>query len=795
VLSFALFISVLLALASPPPAIAPAAVAAATTAATATPCPTSSPGSAVRPAPTPCPTSAPALQEIGRVTAPGRATNLVGSAAAASAGTINADQIADRPLLRPGEILEEIPGLVISQHSGEGKANQYYLRGFQLDHGTDLAATIDGIPINMPTHAHGQGYSDINWLMPELVSFVSYKKGPYDAGEGDFSTAGSYDLYYRNTIAPTASFGFGDYGYGRVFVAGSPRLGSGNLLYAVELYRDNGTFDRPDDYQKANGVLRWSTTMPTSFFAVTLQGYRGDFSSTDQIPQRLVDAGVINRFGYIDPTDGGRTFRYALSTEWEHDDPNGKTRLEAYGLSYGLQLFSDFTYYQDDANDYYNVTANPLTCNPVYTTCTPGTQHISTYASYCPANTTPTNGSTTARSVVPNAFGFSCGDQREQADQRFVSGFKLAREMQTGKAETTVGAGLRNDNIYTLQLLLSHDQVPYANGTLSNDRVLERDMFLYAQTEYHLSPKFRLSGGLREDVYNFRIDDVQSANSGYRTEAMLNPKFTAAYAASDHQEFYLDFGDSFHSNDGRGTTQTLDPQTHAAVDPQGEKVVQYAPLVRAWGEELGYRFSSPKLTTTVAFWRLNIASELVFDGDQGVTAPSGPTERKGIELTNYYRATRTLTFDTDIATSTARFTTNPGNLGTFVPESLNVVTSAGVTLDQPAFAASVRYRYFGPRVLDQLGDAVSSPTNLVNAQLTWKLRNRRRVTLELLNLLNSAGDDVEYYYGSWLPEDAKNPAYTGNPTINPLLGGTGVNDYHFHPMESRIARLVYSVPI
>ena len=190
----------------------------------------------------------------------GRESNLVGTATAASEGTIDQQEIANRPILRPGEILEEVPGLIISQHSGEGKANQYYLRGFQLDHGTDLAGTIDGIPVNMPTHAHGQGYSDINWLMPELVSSVTYKKGPYYADEGDFSTAGSYDLFFRNTIAPTFAFGIGDYGYERLFVANSPKLGTGNLLYALELYHDNGTLDRPDEYKKINGVLRYSQT-------------------------------------------------------------------------------------------------------------------------------------------------------------------------------------------------------------------------------------------------------------------------------------------------------------------------------------------------------------------------------------------------------------------------------------------------------------------------------------------------------------------------------------------------------
>jgi hypothetical protein len=186
---------------------------------------------------------------------------------------------------------------------------------------------------------------------------------------------------------------------------------------------------------------------------------------------------------------------------------------------------------------------------------------------------------------------------------------------------------------------------------------------------------------------------------------------------------------------------------------------------------------------------------LVFDGDHGVTTPNGPTVRKGIELTNYFRPTKSLTLDADIATSTARFLTNPDNAGTYVPESLNVVSAAGVTWDRPKFAATLRYEYFGPRVLDQAGDAVSAPTGIVNAQFSLKSRNGHRLNLDILNLLNAQADDVEYYYGSWVPQDAKNPAYASNPTINPLLGGGGVNDYEFHPSEGRIVRLTYSLPI
>ncbi len=725
----------------------------------------------------------------------GRESNLVGTAKAASEGTIDRQQIVNRPILRPGELLEQIPGLIISQHSGEGKANQYYLRGFQLDHGTDLAGTVDGIPVNMPSHAHGQGYSDINWLIPELVSSVTYKKGPYYVDEGDFSTAGSYDLYYRTTIAPTLAFGIGDYGYDRIFLANSPKAGAGNLLYALELYHDNGTFDRPDEYKKINGLVRWSRTTAESLFSVTAQGYRGDFNSTDQIPLRLVDAGIIDRFGSVDPTDGGRTYRYALSTSFQHDDPHGLTRLSAYGESYGLDLFSNFTYYQFDANDYYNVTANPVTCNPLYATCTPGPQHVGTYTSYCPANVTPTGAATVPGSVTPSPFAYACGDQREQEDKRFVSGLNLTRKIVAPNVETTFGAGVRNDNIYVLGLYLTDAQARLPNGTLSNDRVVERDTYVYVESQYRPWRRLRLTGGLRGDAYTMAVSDFQPANSGTTHDAMLNPKFTAAYAMSANHELYLDFGDSFHSNDARGTTQTLDPQTHATIDPTGAPVQHYSPLVRGWGEEIGYRYSVPKLTTTVAFWKLNLASELVFDGDHGVTTPNGPTVRKGIELTNYYRPTPSLTLDADVATSTARFLTNPDNLGTYVPESLNVVTSAGVTWDRPRFAASVRFEYFGPRVLDQAGDAVSSPTSIVNAQFSLKGRKGTRLNLDVFNLLDARGNDVEYYYGSWLPQDAKNPVYANDPAVNPLLGGGGVNDYHIHPSESRAVRLTYSLPL
>jgi hypothetical protein len=742
------------------------------------------------PSPLPSPTASPAaaLTEIGRTSTVGRNVNLVGTAMAASEGTIDQAQIQARPVLRPGEVLEDIPGLVISQHSGEGKANQYYLRGFQLDHGTDLAGTIAGIPVNLPTHAHGQGYSDVNWLMPELVSYVRYKKGPYAVDEGDFSTAGSYDLFYRNTISTVVSYGGGTDGYDRLFLAGSPQVGAGHLLYAFELFHDNGPFVNPDDYKKINGVLRWSRTTDASDFNVTAWGYRGDFNSSDQLPQREVDEGLISRFGAPDPSDGGKTYRYALSSEYARTDAGGTTRASVYAESYGLDLFSNFTYFQFDANDYYNVHVNPLTCTIGLAGCAPSPDHVTSYVSYCPAN------------AGTGAFAYACGDQREQEDRRFVSGGTISRTMERGRATFDVGASVRNDNIYEVGLFLTQDRTRFANGTLSDDRVVERDTSLWASTTYRAGDRLRLLGGARFDNLTDDVTAFIPQNSGKSIGAMINPKFTAAYALSKHAEVYANAGESFHSNDGRGTTQTVDPQTRTTVDPTGATVAKYAPLVRAWGEETGVRYSMPRYTATLAFWKLNIASELVFDGDHGVTTPNGPTVRKGIEFTNFWTPRSDLTVFADIATSTARFTTDPDNLGTFVPESLNVVTSAGVSLDRLHYGASIDLRYFGPRVLDQAGDAVSAPSTLVDLQAAVKLGSHAssRLTFTVFNLLNAVSDDVEYFYQSWLPSDATNPATAAlNPAYaNPCQtsgAGCGVNDYHVHPSDSRQFRVNYSV--
>ncbi|MBL8488167.1 MAG: TonB-dependent receptor plug domain-containing protein, partial [Rhodocyclaceae bacterium] len=288
----------------------------------------------------------PTLREVAVV---GAQDGLPGNADSASEGTVTKEQLATRPLLRPGEVLEIVPGLIISQHSGDGKANQYYLRGFNLDHGTDFATWVMGMPANMPTHAHGQGYTDLNFLIPELIERIQYRKGPYRADQGDFSAAGSASIDYARILPSSfAELGLGQNGFRRGLLAGAPAAGGGRLLYGLEWQEANGPWTVPENYGKLNGVLRWSWGTEENGGAITAMGYKAQWSSTDQVPQRAIDTGIISRFGTVDPTDGGRTSRYSLSGEWARRDAESGSRASAYAIRSALDLWSNFTFFMDN---------------------------------------------------------------------------------------------------------------------------------------------------------------------------------------------------------------------------------------------------------------------------------------------------------------------------------------------------------------------------------------------------------------------------------------------------------------
>jgi hypothetical protein len=640
--------------------------------------------------------------------------NLVGIAAAASEGAVTARQIEARPIMRAGEVLEAVPGVIISQHSGEGKANQYYLRGFNLDHGTDFATTVAGLPVNLPTHAHGQGYSDLNFLIPELVTGVQFRKGPYYAQDGHFSAAGSANVNYANALTHSlVTVSAGQEGWSRLLLAASPHVGTGTLLGALELNHNDGPWIRADNLRKINGVLRYSRGNTQNAFSLTGLAYGSTWNSTDQVPDRGVADGQISRFGNIDATDGGRTARYSVVADYQHTLPQTLTRATAFVSKYRLNLFSNFTYALDD----------------------------------------PTH-----------------GDQFEQADQRWVTG---GRVTQTRKAlwgdrvgETTYGAQFRNDNIPLVGLF--HTENRQRLNTIRQDAIAETTAGLFAENTLRWLPWLRTTAGVRMDGYRFDVSADHPVNSGTHTSGVASPKAGVVLGPWTNTEFYVNTGTGYHSNDARGVTITRDPSTGELAEP-------VTPLVRAKGAEVGFRtVAIPRVQTTVALWRLDLASELLFAGDAGTTEASRPSERYGLEWTNYVRLSSVLTTDADLAWSRARFTSDDP-AGNLIPGSARVVASLGLAADTMRSPfGSVRLRYIGPRPLIEDNSVRSASTSLINAQVGYHLSSQIHVVLDAFNLLNAADSDIDYFYASRLP---------GEPL-------EGVNDIHTHPTLPRSIRVV-----
>jgi outer membrane receptor protein involved in Fe transport len=641
------------------------------------------------------------------------AANLVGIAQAASQGAVTARQLEARPLLRAGEVLETVPGVIVSQHSGEGKANQYYLRGFNLDHGTDFATTVAGMPVNMPTHAHGHGYTDLNFLIPELVSGVQYSKGPYYAEQGDFATAGAANINYANAL-PQAVVRVtgGGFGYGRALAAASLERGRGTWLGALELEHNDGPWTLDGNFRKANAVARYTRGTAASGLSVTGMFYRSRWNATDQIPRRAIDSGLLGRFDTLDTSNGGDTHRASVSAEWQRTRDSGVTRVVAYGIRYGLDLYSNFTYFLDD----------------------------------------PVN-----------------GDQFKQADRRTVVGGRATHRRLDhwgGRLiQNAVGVQVRSDDIH---LNLTHTARRQFLHPVRQDDVRQTSGGVHAQNEIAWSPWLRTLAGLRADGYRFDVTGITDPlNSGTAYAGLVSPKAGVVVGPFRGTEFYGNTGMGFHSNDARGATITVDPIT-------GEPANRVTPLARATGSEFGIRtVAIPRLQSSLSLWTLRLASELIFIGDAGTTEAGRPSRRSGIEFANYYRPTRWLTIDADIAWSVARFT-DDDPAGREIPGAIRTVAAGGVTVDgrSPLFGG-VRFRYFGPRPLLEDGSQRSRATTLTNIEAGYRLSPRLRLSADLLNVFNAKVSDIDYFYTSRLPFE---PA-------------DGVDDVHFHPVIPRVLRL------
>jgi outer membrane cobalamin receptor len=421
--------------------------------------------------------------------------SLLGAADTANEGAVGQAQINTRVVARTGEVLEVVPGLIVSQHSGEGKANQYFLRGVNLDHGIDFRLTLDGMPINQRSHAHGQGWADLNFLIPELISSIHYRKGPYYAAEGDFSSVGSANIFYADALDKgIASIGIGQGGYYRTLLTNAPKFHNGRLLYALELSHYDGPWINPDNYKKYNGVLRYSEGNNANGFNITALAYSGQWNSTDQIPWSEYKQGLISRWGSMDTSSGANASRYSLSGEWRQSDASGTMKAQAYVIQNYLDLYSNFSYVADE--------------------------------------------------------------QFNQRDSRVTSGFNLSRSWNVAglgrEAVNTLGMQFQNDNAFN-GLHTTERRVRIA--TTRSDHITQSSIGIYGENHVHWNDWLRTVSGVRGDFFRFKnLGLSHSTNTDMISDFIASPKLNVVFGPWYSTEYYYSVGSGFHSNDTRGVT-------------------------------------------------------------------------------------------------------------------------------------------------------------------------------------------------------------------------------------------------
>jgi len=667
----------------------------------------------------------PTLQEV---TVASGSEDLIGIADSASEGTVTAKQLANRPLLRPAEVMEVVPGMIVTQHSGDGKANQYFLRGFNLDHGSDFSTHVMGMPVNMVSHAHGQGYMDLNFLIPELLGTVKYKKGVYGAEDGDFATSGSARIdYQRKLDAPFVDLSLGRHSYRRLLTAGSTEIAGLNLLAGIELAGNDGPWEQPENLEKQNAVFRLSSGTATNGFAVTAMLYKADWTASEHVPERAITSGEIGRYGTLVKDGGGQTHRYSLSGEWAQTGERGATRANAYVIDYGLNLFS-----------------------------------------------------------APSGYISSLsGDQHEQADERRVWGGSLRHTWFLGPqlrdTELTAGLQLRQDRIASVGLYNTENR--QRTLTVREDRITETASGFFLDVRTQWLPWLRTQVGARYDLIRAEATALAGANNmangGEVSAHQTSPKLGVTFGPFDllgPTEFYGNWGNGFHSNDARGATARINPQDGSAAEA--------VPLiVKARGSELGVRaVPLPGWNSSLAIWQMALASELVFIGDEGISEPKGASRRHGIEWSNYVVPFSGVIVDADVAWSKARFE-DEINGGRRVPNAIPLTVSLGLSYDDggPWFGG-IRMRYLSSYDLEESGREKSGTFWMTNLKLGYRFNKQWQATLDVLNLFDRQANDIEYWGGACTRSEAL--AGTGG-----CGSGSSIDGRLVHPLEPRTARI------
>jgi outer membrane receptor protein involved in Fe transport len=543
------------------------------------------------------------------------------------------------------------------------------------------------MPVNMRTHGHGQGWTDLNFLIPETVEELSYRKGTYYADVGDFSSTGAarFELADRATSG-SAEASLGEYGYQRGVLVNSAAFDAGDLLYAAELQTFDGPWsDIEEDVEKANLMLRYSADLGAGRAHAMLMGYDNSWSSPDQIPERAVDAGLMSEFGAVDTTVGGEASRYSLSAGWRGTAFGGDFQGDIYAIDSELDLYSNFTYLLDDS------------------------EH---------------------------------GDQFEQVDDRRLYGLSLSQQWQGRYSSWRVGLEGRYDDIDEVGLYRTEARARHA--TVRQDAVQEGSIGLFVANEFRINDQLRSYIGVRHDYYDFEVDAQSlAANSGEASDSATSLKASLVYRPADPFELYASFGQGFHSNDARGTTIRIDPVS-------GEPVNAVDPLVASDGAEVGARvFFNDRLQASLATWSLRLDSELLFVGDAGNTEASRPSAREGVELGMYWFGSDNLSAELEASYTHARFR-DADVAGREIPGAIPLVVGGGVSLHSDSgWVANAHLRHFGAYPLIEDGSVESDGSTLVNLRVgrEW---SRWALYLDALNAFDSRDHDVDYFYASRL---------------------------------------------
>jgi outer membrane cobalamin receptor len=710
--------------------------------------------------------------------------DMLGKATTASQGTISREEVELRPIYRASQLFEAVPGLVVTIHSGEGKAQQYLIRGYNLDHGTDFASFVDDMPVNRPTNAHGQGYSDLNYLMPQIVSGIDYTKGPYYADIGDFGAVASAHTRLVNDLPLQSAVTVGTDGYQDLFGAGTIHLSADQrVLMAADVAHYDGPWQPGQDFRKVNALLRYSQGTATDGFTLTAMAYASDGGLITDQPARAVEQGLIGRFGTLDPYDHSTSQRYSLSAHLDKPLGPGQLAVSLYGIRSTMTLWNDFTHYLDD----------------------------------------PVN-----------------GDQEEQNESRTTLGGVARWTVKTRLAgldtETLVGLQVRYDDVTVDRKHTWHratvlpncyqeqddpasdtsgDTIEYkaVGGNCTADKVHLLMLSPYLQETVHWMPWLRTIVGLRADYQHatdhnlVRAPEAAGGNQGDPIDApgqawasggqwLVQPKASVALGPWAKTELYFSYGTGFHSNDVRGVFGFA-----AGQNTSGTPL-----LSKTTGLELGLRTNLiPNVNLDIALFQQDFSSELSYNADVGSDDSSGPSRRQGLEVSAQYHPARWLELNTDLAFSKPRYRCpatgsdsgpcagigSPDNPGSYIADAPNFIYSAGVLVHNLGrWSGALQWRRLGTHALvdgglsttDQAYPWQSGLLARDNGYSEWNLDagyqfdGGWRLQVSVYNLFNSKDDAADYYYQSRLPGE---PAH-------------GYSDFQQHPLEPRSARFTLS---